>query len=49
MKFLEENLLEYLQRPEFADLYASMIPRTYSKLCRSRQKPSVGWLTETEK
>lgn len=31
MKFLEENLLEYLQRPEFAELYASMIPRRYTK------------------
>ena len=31
MKFLEENLLEHLQRKEFAELYASMVKRKYSK------------------
>lgn len=37
MKFLEENLLDHLKRPEFADLYASLSKRTYAKgafLCR---------------
>lgn len=31
MKFLEENLLDHLQRPEFAELYASLITRSYPK------------------
>ena len=37
MKFLEENLLDHLQRPEFAELYASLIKRSYPKgsfICR---------------
>lgn len=37
MKFLEENLLDHLKRPEFADLYASLIKRRYPKgsfICR---------------
>ncbi|WP_309400055.1 Crp/Fnr family transcriptional regulator [Cerasicoccus maritimus] len=31
MRFLEENLLEHLQRPEFAELYASLTKRSYAK------------------
>lgn len=31
MKLLEENLLDHLQRKEFADLYASMTRKSYSK------------------
>ena len=31
MKFLEENLLDHLQRPEFAELYASLVKRSYPK------------------
>jgi len=31
MKFLEENLLDHLQRPEFADLRSSLTERTYPK------------------
>ena len=31
MKFLEENLLDHLQRPEFADLFSALSPRAYSK------------------
>lgn len=31
MKFLDENLLEHLQRPEFAALYASLQKRSYAK------------------
>ncbi len=31
MKFLQEDLLQHLQRDEFADLYASLIRRTYSR------------------
>lgn len=31
MKFLEENLLDHLQRPEFAELHASLIKRSYPK------------------
>ena len=31
MKFLEENLLDHLQRPEFANLQSSLIKRTYPK------------------
>ena len=31
MKFLEENLLEHLQRQEFAGLYASLTRRRYAK------------------
>jgi CRP-like cAMP-binding protein len=31
MKFLEENLLDHLQRPEFADLFSALSPRSYSK------------------
>ena len=31
MKLLEENLLDHLQRPEFEQLYASLIKRSYPK------------------
>ncbi|WP_136809254.1 Crp/Fnr family transcriptional regulator [Desulfosediminicola flagellatus] len=31
MKFLEENLLDHLQRPEFKDLHSSLIPQTFAK------------------
>ncbi|MDF7799315.1 Crp/Fnr family transcriptional regulator [Pontiellaceae bacterium B1224] len=31
MKFLQEDLLHHLQREEFAELYASLIRRSYSK------------------
>ncbi|WP_158950628.1 Crp/Fnr family transcriptional regulator [Pseudodesulfovibrio cashew] len=31
MKFLEENLLDHLQRPEFVDLYSSLRRRSYPK------------------
>lgn len=31
MKFLEENLLDHLKRPEFAKLHAALIKRTYPK------------------
>ncbi|WP_269523232.1 Crp/Fnr family transcriptional regulator [Coraliomargarita parva] len=31
MRFLDENLLEHLQRPEFAELYASLTKRSYPK------------------
>lgn len=31
MKLLEENLLDHLQRPEFSELYASLIKRSYPK------------------
>lgn len=31
MKFLEQNLLDYLQRKEFSDLYASLKIRKYTK------------------
>lgn len=31
MKFLEENLLDHLRRPEFANLHSSLAKRTYSK------------------
>jgi CRP-like cAMP-binding protein len=31
MKFLEENLLDHLQRPEFSELRASLKMRTYPK------------------
>lgn len=31
MKFLEENLLAHLQRPEFAELYAALKKRSYPK------------------
>lgn len=31
LKFLEENLLDHLKRPEFTDLYASLLKRTYPK------------------
>jgi CRP-like cAMP-binding protein len=31
MKFLQENLLDHLQRPEFAELYASLTKRRYAK------------------
>lgn len=31
MKFLEENLLYHLQRPEFAELYASLTKRSYPR------------------
>ncbi|HCY83538.1 MAG TPA: Crp/Fnr family transcriptional regulator [Desulfobacteraceae bacterium] len=31
MKFLKENLLDHLQRPEFAELHASLIKRSYKK------------------
>jgi len=31
MKFLEENLLDHLRRPEFANLQSSLIKRTYLK------------------
>jgi len=31
MKFLEENLLDHLQRKEFAELYASLTKRSYPK------------------
>lgn len=41
MKFLEENLLDHLQRPEFANLQASLIRRTYPKGAFVAQ-PGVG-------
>lgn len=31
MRFLDENLLHHLQRPEFAELYASLKKRSYPK------------------
>lgn len=31
MKFLEENLLDHFRRPEFAELYASMVRRSYPR------------------
>lgn len=31
MKFLEENLLDHLERPEFADLYSALEPERYPK------------------
>ena len=31
MKFLEENLLDHLQRPEFAELHSSLIKQRYPK------------------
>lgn len=31
MKFLEENLLDHLQRPEFKDLHSSLMPQSYAK------------------
>ncbi len=31
MKFLEENLLDLLERPEFADLRGALVPKRYAK------------------
>ena len=31
MKFLEENLLDHLKRPEFADLLSSLVPTRFQK------------------
>ena len=31
MKFLEENLLDHLQRPEFAELLSSLVPHSFLK------------------
>ena len=41
MKFLKENLLDHLQRPEFAQLHASLIRRTIPKAGFVSQ-PGVG-------
>ena len=41
MKFLKENLLDHLQRPEFADLHASLVSRTLPKGAFVSQ-PGVG-------
>ncbi|PHR27442.1 MAG: Crp/Fnr family transcriptional regulator [Desulfotalea sp.] len=41
MKFLEENLLDHLQRPEFAELLSSLSVKQFSKgsfLCQPGQK-----------
>lgn len=41
MKFLEENLLDHLERPEFADLYSALVPAEYGKGAYISQ-PQVG-------
>lgn len=44
MKFLEENLLDHLQRPEFADLLLSLSSRTFAKgsyLCQPGQDANL--------
>lgn len=44
MKFLEENLLDHLQRPEFEDLLSCLVPETFTKgsfLCQPGQKENL--------
>ncbi|BHH84619.1 Crp/Fnr family transcriptional regulator [Desulforhopalus sp. 52FAK] len=44
MKFLEENLLDHLRRPEFAELLSSLVQRSFTKgayICQPGQEENL--------
>ncbi|THB73106.1 MAG: Crp/Fnr family transcriptional regulator [Desulfobulbaceae bacterium] len=50
MKFLEENLLDHLARPEFAELYASLSARKYAKnsfICQPGQGDNMVFIVSS--